>query len=60
MVLEFSQYLPGPSAGLCIANTGAWVIKIENRKNGGGCRQSPSKIFGLITELLKNCSNISE
>ena len=39
IVLEFCQYLSGPSAGLRLADMGARVIKIENRKNGDGCRQ---------------------
>ncbi|MFT4095089.1 MAG: CaiB/BaiF CoA-transferase family protein [Niabella sp.] len=34
LVLEFSQYLSGPSAGLRLADLGARVIKIE-RPNGG-------------------------
>jgi len=29
VVLEFSQYLSGPSAGLRLADLGARVIKIE-------------------------------
>ena len=41
IVLEFCQYLSGPSAGLRLADMGARVIKIENRKNGDGCRQLP-------------------
>lgn len=43
IVLEFCQYLSGPSAGLRMADMGARVIKIENRKNGDGCRQLPIK-----------------
>ena len=43
IVLEFCQYLSGPSAGLRLADMGARVIKIENRKNGDGCRQLPIK-----------------
>ena len=38
-VLEFSQYLSGPSAGLRLADMGARVIKIEHKKNGDACRQ---------------------
>jgi crotonobetainyl-CoA:carnitine CoA-transferase CaiB-like acyl-CoA transferase len=34
VVLEFSQYLSGPSAGLRLADLGARVIKIE-RPDGG-------------------------
>ena len=43
IVLEFCQYLSGPSAGLRLADMGARVIKIENRKSGDGCRQLPIK-----------------
>lgn len=39
MVLEFSQYLSGPSAGLRLADLGARVIKIERPKGGDACRQ---------------------
>ena len=38
-VLEFSQYLSGPSAGLRLADLGARVIKIERPKVGDACRQ---------------------
>lgn len=38
-VLEFSQYLSGPSAGLRLADLGARVIKIERPGSGDGCRQ---------------------
>lgn len=38
-VLEFSQYLSGPSAGLRLADMGATVIKIERPKGGDACRQ---------------------
>lgn len=38
LVLEFCQYLSGPSAGLRLADLGARVIKIENPKNGDLCR----------------------
>jgi len=37
-VLEFSQYLAGPSAGLRLADLGARVIKIERPGNGDACR----------------------
>ena len=43
ILLEFCQYLSGPSAGLRLADMGARVIKIENRKKGDGCRQLPLK-----------------
>ena len=38
-VLEFSQYLSAPSAGLRLADLGARVIKIERPKGGDACRQ---------------------
>lgn len=38
-VLEFSQYLSGPSAGLRMADLGARVIKIERPHTGDACRQ---------------------
>jgi len=38
-VLEFSQYLSGPSAGLRLADLGARVIKIERPGGGDACRQ---------------------
>jgi len=39
VVLEFSQYLAGPSAGLRLADLGARVIKIERPGVGDACRQ---------------------
>ena len=38
-VLEFSQYLSGPSAGLRMADLGARVIKIERPGSGDACRK---------------------
>ncbi len=38
-VLEFSQYLSGPSAGLRLADLGARVIKIERPETGDACRR---------------------
>ena len=38
-VLEFCQYLSGPSAGLRLADLGARVIKIERPGSGDACRQ---------------------
>ena len=38
-VLEFSQYLSGPSAGLRLADLGARVIKIERPVTGDACRR---------------------
>ena len=39
VVLEFSQYLSGPSAGLRLADLGARVIKIERPINGDAGRK---------------------
>lgn len=38
-ILEFSQYLSGPCAGLRLADLGARVIKIERVSGGDSCRQ---------------------
>src|ERR1700753_2455986 len=38
-ILEFSQYLSGPSAGLRLADLGARVIKIERPGSGDACRR---------------------
>jgi CoA:oxalate CoA-transferase len=38
-VLEFSQYLAGPYAGLRLADLGARVIKVEKPAGGDPCRQ---------------------
>ncbi|MCM2679711.1 CaiB/BaiF CoA transferase family protein [Echinimonas agarilytica] len=43
VVLEFSQYLAGPYAGLRLADLGARVIKIERPKWGDACRQLATK-----------------
>lgn len=39
LVLDFSQFLAGPSAGLRLADMGATVIKIERPDGGDLCRQ---------------------
>src|SRR5688572_23226039 len=39
LVLELSQYLSGPSAGLRLADLGARVIKIERSRKGDAGRQ---------------------
>ena len=39
LVIEFSQFLSGPSAGLRLADLGARVIKIERPETGDICRQ---------------------
>ncbi len=43
LVLEFSQYLSAPSAGLRIADLGARVIKIERPGTGDAGRKLPIK-----------------
>lgn len=42
-VLEFSQYLAGPYAGLRLADLGARVIKVERPIKGDACRQLVTK-----------------
>ena len=42
-VLEFAQYMAGPSAGLRLADLGARVIKIEHPNRGEGGRQLAMK-----------------
>lgn len=39
LVLEFAQFMAGPSAGLKLADLGARVIKIERPNRGEGARQ---------------------
>lgn len=39
LILEFCQFLAGPSAGLKLADLGARVIKIERPGKGDACRQ---------------------
>src|SRR4051812_5929588 len=39
IVVDFSQFLSGPSAGLRLADMGARVIKIEKAGTGDICRQ---------------------
>ena len=39
LVLEFSQFMAGPTAGLRLADLGARVIKIERPRKGEGGRQ---------------------
>jgi CoA:oxalate CoA-transferase len=38
MVLDFSQFLAGPSAALRLGDLGARVIKIERPRSGDLCR----------------------
>jgi crotonobetainyl-CoA:carnitine CoA-transferase CaiB-like acyl-CoA transferase len=39
VVIDFSQFLSGPSAGLRLADMGARVIKIERKGSGDICRE---------------------
>jgi CoA:oxalate CoA-transferase len=39
VVLDFSQFLSGPSAGLRLADMGARVIKVERKGTGDICRE---------------------
>src|SRR5215207_11042120 len=39
LVIDFSQFLSGPSAALRLADMGAQVIKIEKTGTGDICRQ---------------------
>ena len=39
VVIDFSQFLSGPSAGLRLADMGARVIKIEKTGTGDICRE---------------------
>ncbi|MFT4095088.1 MAG: CaiB/BaiF CoA-transferase family protein [Niabella sp.] len=39
LVVDFSQFLSGPSASLCLADFGAEVIKIEKPDTGDICRE---------------------
>jgi CoA:oxalate CoA-transferase len=52
IVLEFSQYLSGPSAGLRLADLGARVIKIERPGSGDACRQLAIKNLWLDESSL--------
>jgi crotonobetainyl-CoA:carnitine CoA-transferase CaiB-like acyl-CoA transferase len=52
IVVDFSQFLSGPSAGLRLADMGARVIKIEKPGSGDICRQlyvSDTRIEGEST-----------
>ncbi|HXD78206.1 MAG TPA: CaiB/BaiF CoA-transferase family protein [Puia sp.] len=52
IVVDFSQFLSGPSAGLRLADMGARVIKIERPGTGDICRQlyvSDTRIAGEST-----------
>lgn len=52
LVLEFSQYLAGPSAGLKLADLGARVIKIERPLKGDGGRQIAIKNLFIDNDSL--------
>ncbi|WP_229797218.1 CoA transferase, partial [Arenibacter certesii] len=52
LVLEFSQYLAGPSAGLRLADLGARVIKIERPLTGEGGRQIAIKNLFIEKDSL--------
>lgn len=51
-VLEFSQYLAGPYAGLRLADLGARVIKVERPNGGDACRQLATKNMILDGDSL--------
>ena len=51
-VLEFAQYMAGPSAGLRLADLGARVIKIERPKSGEGGRQLAIKNLFVDADSL--------
>src|SRR6056300_1202802 len=58
LVLEFSQFLAGPSAGLKLADLGARVIKIERPIKGEACRQLSIKdLFVDESSLLFHTIN---
>src|SRR5712672_2071519 len=52
VVLEFSQYLSGPSAGLRLADLGARVIKIERPGKGDAGRKLPVKNLWVDSNSL--------
>lgn len=52
IVLEFSQYLSGPSAGLRLADLGARVIKIERPGTGDPCRSLAIKNLWVGEDAL--------
>ena len=47
LILDFSQFLAGPSAGLRLADLGARVIKVERPDGGDLCRQLYKSEFEL-------------
>jgi len=52
LVLEFCQFLAGPSAGLKLADLGARVIKIERPVKGDACRQLAIKDLYINDDSL--------
>ena len=52
IVLEFGQYLSGPSAGMRLADLGARVIKIERPRGGDPCRQLAVKNLWVEEDSL--------
>jgi CoA:oxalate CoA-transferase len=52
LVLEFCQFLAGPSAGLKLADLGARVIKIERPVKGDACRQLAIKNLFVDADSL--------
>lgn len=52
LILEFCQFLAGPSAGLKLADLGARVIKIERPVKGDACRQLAIKNLFLEEDSL--------
>lgn len=52
LVLEFCQFLAGPSAGLKLADLGARVIKIERPGSGDACRQLAIKNIFIEEDSL--------
>lgn len=58
LVLEFSQYLSGPSAGLRLADLGARVIKVERPQSGdAGRRLSIKNLWTDDSSLLWHTIN---
>jgi len=56
-VLEFSQYLAGPYAGLRLADLGARVIKVE-RPAGGDLRAASSRSKTSWSMAIALCSTL--
>jgi CoA:oxalate CoA-transferase len=57
IVVDFSQFLSGPSAALRLADMGAQVIKIEKPGTGDICRElyvSNIKIEGRIHHFSRH------